>query len=117
MLSANLKPARDVHLCFHEQNAYIVSKLFTYLFLPPVFLRFFHGAAFFVKRFRLFSFANGIILYFLSTPYVADWLLTPLEAPYNTSVEKRAVDAVIVLGGGHTQGAQPTRLAATLINV
>ena len=86
-------------------GVYIVSKLFTYLFLPPgIFALLFVGAAFFVKRFRLFFFANGIILYFLSTPYVADWLLTPLEAPYNTSFEKRAVDAVIVLGGGHTQG-------------
>jgi uncharacterized SAM-binding protein YcdF (DUF218 family) len=84
---------------------YILSKLFTYLVLPPgIFILLFALAALYAKRFRLFFLANATIFYLLSTSYVADWLLAPLETPFNKSVEKASVDAVIVLGGGHTQG-------------
>ena len=84
---------------------YILSKLFTYLVLPPgIFILLFVLAALYTRRFRLFFLANAIIFYLLSTTYVADWLLAPLEAPFNKPLEKRSVDAVIVLGGGHTQG-------------
>lgn len=84
---------------------YILSKLFTYLVLPPgIFILLFLGAALYAKRFRLFFLANALLLYLVSTSYVADWLLSPLETPFNKSIEKAPVDAVIVLGGGHTQG-------------
>lgn len=84
---------------------YILSKLFTYLVLPPgVFILLFFFAALYAKRFRLFFLANAVVFYLLSNAYVADWLLKPLEEPYNQPLHVTAVDAVIVLGGGHTQG-------------
>ena len=84
---------------------YIASKIFTYLVLPPgMFIVLFFLVAFYAKRFRLFFLANAILFYLLSTSYVADWLLSPLEQPFNQSLTKTPVDAVIVLGGGYTQG-------------
>ena len=84
---------------------YILSKVFTYLVLPPgIFIVLFFLAAFYAKRFRLFFLANAIIFYLFSTTYVADWLLKPLETPFNKPLEKQPVDAVIVLGGGNSQG-------------
>lgn len=86
-------------------NVYLFSKLFTYLVLPPgIFIILFLVASFYAKRFRLFFVANAVIFYLLSNAYVADWLLKPLEEPFNKSITKAPVDAVIVLGGGHTQG-------------
>lgn len=86
-------------------SMYILSKLFTYLVLPPgIFILLFLIASFYAKRFRIFLLANAVIFYLFSTSYVADWLLQPLEEPFNQSITKAPVDAVIVLGGGHTQG-------------
>ena len=86
-------------------SLYILAKLFTYLVLPPgIFIIIFLVASFYAKRFRFFFLANAIIFYLLSTTYVADWLLAPLEAPFNKPLEKQPVDAVIVLGGGNTKG-------------
>ena len=84
---------------------YIASKIFTYLVLPPgIFIVLFFLAAFFAKRFRLFFLANAVIFTLLSTTYVSDLLMAPLEEPYNRPLQKAPVDAVIVLGGGLTQG-------------
>jgi uncharacterized SAM-binding protein YcdF (DUF218 family) len=84
---------------------YILSKLFAYLVLPPgIFIVLFVLASFYVKRFRIFFLANAVIFYLLSTTYVSDWLLAPLESPFNKPLEKQPVDAIIVLGGGNTLG-------------
>lgn len=86
-------------------SIYILSKLFTYLVLPPgIFIVLFLLASFYVKRFRLFFVANAVMFYLLSNSYVADWLLLPFEAPYNKTLEKQPVDAVVVLSGGSTKG-------------
>lgn len=86
-------------------SIYILSKLFAYLVLPPgIFIVLFFVASFYAKRFRLFFLANAIIFYLFSTTYVADWLLSPLETPFNKPLEKQPVDSVIVLGGGNTKG-------------
>lgn len=85
---------------------YIFSKLFTYLVLPPgMFIVLFFIAAFFVKRFRIFFFLSAFSFYLLSTSPVANWLLAPLEEPFNVAIEKESADAVIVLAGGSMQGA------------
>lgn len=85
-------------------SVYIVSKMFTYLVLPPgIFILLFVGAAFFVKRFRPFFLINALLFYLLSNSFVADWLLSPLEMPYNRPLNKLPADAVIVLGGGGTK--------------
>ncbi len=84
---------------------YIFSKAFTYLVLPPgIFILLFLLAGIYARRFRLFFITNALLFYLFSTSYVADWLLAPLEEPYNKPVENAMVNAVIVLGGGHTQG-------------
>ncbi|ARU47286.1 hypothetical protein Sdiek1_0102 [Sulfurospirillum diekertiae] len=87
-------------------SIYFLSKLFTYLVLPPgIFIVFFLLASFYAKRFSSLFLGNAIIFYLLSTTYVADWLLAPLETPFNKPLEKQtSVDAVIVLGGGNTKG-------------
>ncbi|AFL67416.1 YdcF family protein [Sulfurospirillum barnesii] len=86
-------------------SLYILSKLFTYLVLPPgMFILLFFFASIYARRFRLFFCANAILFYLLSNIYVADWLLRPLEEPFNQALLEMPVDAVIVLGGGHTQG-------------
>lgn len=86
-------------------SIYILSKLFAYLVLPPgIFIVLFLIASFYARRFRLFFLANAVIFYLLSTTYVADWLLAPLETPYNKPLEKQPVDAVIVLSGGSNKG-------------
>jgi len=87
-------------------TVYLFSKMFTYLVLPPgIFILLFLLAGLYAKRFRLFFIANALLFYLFSTTYIADWLLAPLEEPYNKPLEKASsVDAVIVLGGGHAQG-------------
>ncbi|MDD3343560.1 MAG: YdcF family protein [Sulfurospirillaceae bacterium] len=84
---------------------YIVSKLFTYLVLPPgIFILLFLFASFFMRKFRFFFMMCGFCFYALSNSYVADSLLTPLEKPYNIPLQASNVDAVVVLGGGSHQG-------------
>jgi uncharacterized SAM-binding protein YcdF (DUF218 family) len=92
---------------------YIVSKIFTYLVLPPgIFILLFVGAALFAKRFRLFFLANAVLFYLLSNSFVADRLLAPLEQPYNQPLAATASDAVIVLGGGRTEGVSNLPLSS-----
>jgi len=84
---------------------YFFSKIVTYLVLPPgIFILLFLLAGFYARRFRLFFIANALLFYLLSTSYTSDWLLAPLEEPYNQPLQKVSVDAVIVLGGGYAQG-------------
>jgi len=86
---------------------YIISKLFTYLVLPPgIFIVMFLLASLFAKKFKAIFFLFALSFYALSNSYVADWLLSPLETPFNKPlhVNKKA-DAVIVLGGGSVAGS------------
>ena len=86
---------------------YIISKLFTYLLLPPsVFIIFFLLASFYTKRFRSIFILVACSFYALSNSYVADYLLSPLERPYNKVLENNSnVNAVVVLSGGSIQGS------------
>ncbi len=86
---------------------YIVSKLFTYLVLPPgIFIILFFFAAFYVKKFKSIFIFFALTFYLLSNSYVSDFLLSPLETPYNKKIEqsKKAL-AVIVLAGGSIVGS------------
>ncbi len=94
-------------------SIYIVSKLFTYLVLPPgIFIVMFLLASLYAKKFKIIFFLFAFSFYLLSNSYVADWLLKPLENPFNKSlhVNKKA-DAVIVLGGGSVAGSTNLPLA------
>jgi len=92
---------------------YIVSKLFTYLVLPPgIFIVMFLLASLYAKKFKAIFFLFALSFYALSNSYVADWLLKPLENPYNKPlhVDQKA-DAIIVLGGGSVAGSANLPLA------
>jgi len=91
---------------------YIVSKLFTYLVLPPgIFILLFLLASFYVKKFKAIFIFFALSFYLLSNSYVADYLLVTLESPYNTTLTKKNADAVIVLGGGSIPGSANIPLA------
>ena len=84
---------------------YILSKVFTYSVLPPsIFIIALFLASFYAKKFRLFFFTCSVLFYALSNAYIADFLLSPLEKPYNTPLSESRVDAVVVLSGGSTKG-------------
>ena len=85
---------------------YIISKLFTYIFLPPgKFIVAFFIASFFVKRLKLLFLSISVLFYLLSIEPVANLLLEPLEEPYNKPVEFFDADAVVVLDGGSMLGS------------
>lgn len=84
---------------------YILSKLFTYLVLPPgIFIFLLLIASFLTRKFRIFFLTCSVIFYGLSNTYCADILLKPLEKPYNVPLHVSSVDAVVILGGGSLQG-------------
>ncbi len=93
---------------------YIISKLFTYLILPPgIFIILFFLAAFYARRFKAIFIFFALSFYLLSNSYVADFLLRPLEAPYNKPLNKsKAMNGVIVLGGGSVAGSANLPLAS-----
>lgn len=92
---------------------YVVSKLFTYLVLPPgIFIVMFLLASLYAKKFKAIFFLFAISFYALSNSYVANWLLKPLETPYNKPLHvNQKADAVIVLGGGSVAGSANLPLA------
>lgn len=92
---------------------YIVSKLFTYLVLPPgIFILLLLLASFYAKKFKFIFLLGAFVFYALSNSFVADILLTPLETPYNVTLDKTLkADAVIVLAGGSVAGSANLPLA------
>ncbi len=77
---------------------YILSKLFTYLFLPPgIFIFILLLAGFLSKKFNLIFFIAGISLYLLSIKPITNLLLTPLE---NIPQSNQKANLVVVLSGG-----------------
>jgi len=92
---------------------YIVSKLFTYLVLPPgIFILLLLLASFYAKKFKFIFLLGAFGFYALSNSFVADILLTPLETPYNVTLDKTLkADAVIVLAGGSVAGSANLPLA------
>ena len=92
---------------------YIVSKLFTYLVLPPgIFILLLLFASFYAKKFKIFFFLGALGFYALSNSFVADFLLVPLETPYNVTLDtEKKADGVIVLGGGSLVGSANLPLA------
>ena len=92
---------------------YVLSKLFTYLVLPPgIFIIMFLLASLYAKKFKAIFFLFALSFYLLSNSYVADWLLKPLETPFNKPLHLgKKADAVIVLGGGSVAGSANLPLA------
>jgi len=77
---------------------FIISKLFTYLLLPPaIFIWSLIISGFLSKRFKLFFISLGIIFYLLSIKPIANLLLSPLE---NIPTSNQQANIVVVLSGG-----------------
>jgi len=78
---------------------YVLSKLFTALFLPPgIFVIILFLAGFFAKKAKYIFFSAAVLLWALSSKFVANMLLYPLE--HNYIQENTTPSAVVVLGGG-----------------
>ena len=86
---------------------YIISKLFTFLILPPgIFILVLFFAAFYAKKFKAVFLFFALCFYLLSNTFVANFLLKPLEQSYNKPLKiQKNVNAVIVLGGGNIIGS------------
>ena len=80
---------------------YILSKLFTYLFLPPsIFIWLLVLSGFLVKKFKPLFFGGAILFYLLSIKPITNLLLTPLE---NIEIPNKKGELVVVLSGGSNQ--------------
>ncbi len=78
---------------------FIISKLFTYLFLPPgIFIIILFLAAFYAKKRKYIFFLAGVLLWAISTKFIANALLYPLEHGFKS--ENIKPSAIVVLGGG-----------------
>ena len=82
---------------------YTISKLFTYLFLPPaIFIILLILAGINFKKFRFIFPLAGVIFYFISTDYGANLLNAPLEKNYKPP-KKIHCKSVVVLSGGSNE--------------
>ncbi|ACM92072.1 conserved hypothetical protein [Nautilia profundicola AmH] len=78
---------------------FIISKLFTYILLPPgIFVIILFLAAIFAKKAKIVFFSAAVLLWAISTKFVANALLYPLEHGYKS--DTITPSAVVVLGGG-----------------
>jgi len=86
---------------------YIFMKIVQSLIFPPgIFVVFLFLASLFVKRFRGFFLFLTLLSYLLSTQFIGNILLKPLENPYNNPLKiDKDVKLIVVLGGGYYQGS------------
>ena len=77
---------------------YIISKLFTYIFLPPaIFIWSLIIAGIVSKKFKIIFISLGIIFYLISIKPISNLLLSPLE---NIKTSNQKVNIIVVLSGG-----------------
>jgi len=82
---------------------YLISKLFTYFFLPPgIFILALLMASLSTKKYRVFFISLTILFYLFSTKFIANILLSPLE---NIEYKDSNASAVVVLAGGANSSA------------
>jgi uncharacterized SAM-binding protein YcdF (DUF218 family) len=78
---------------------FIISKLFTYLFLPPgIFIFILLLASIYAKKFKKLFLVSALILYLISIKPISNMLLLPLES--FSHKDNITPNAVVVLGGG-----------------
>jgi len=87
--------------------SYHILKIIQFFIFPPgIFIVFFFLAAFFVKRFKKAFLLIGVLFYLLSTQFIGNLLLKPLEEPFNKPLSlDKSVKLVVVLGGGYYEGS------------
>ncbi len=78
---------------------FVISKLFTYIFLPPgIFILILIFAGTYARKFKKLFYFSALILYLLSNKFISNSLLYPLEQiTYKDNISPKAV---VVLGGG-----------------
>ena len=78
---------------------YVISKLFTYIVLPPgIFIIILFIASFYAKKFKKLFLLSALLLFALSNKFVSNLLIYPLEN--NFLKDNITPKAVVVLGGG-----------------
>ncbi len=86
--------------------SFVITKVLMYLILPPASFLILMGVGFFIMKKhphcgRAFAGAGFFLLYLMSTGYVADRLIKPLEEEYRPfTVSAVKLDAVVVLTAG-----------------
>ncbi|RUM69074.1 MAG: hypothetical protein DSZ05_00035 [Sulfurospirillum sp.] len=86
---------------YHIQNA-IVSMITP----PGIFVILFWVAAFYTGKYRKFFIFGGILFYLLSTYYVGNKLVRPIENRYNKPLaEVKDADGIVLLGAGAYTGS------------
>ncbi len=93
-------------------TSFAIAQVFHYLFLSPLpFVLLFFIAAFLARKAKWLFVISAVLLYFLSTEFVAKSLLWPLEDAFRTHPKiDFKPDAVIVLGGGANGYAPDSKL-------
>jgi uncharacterized SAM-binding protein YcdF (DUF218 family) len=63
-------------------------------------------ASFYAKRFKIIFLVFALSFYLLSNTFVSNFLLSPLEKPFNKSIDTNTSPiAVVILGGGDIPGS------------
>ncbi len=94
---------------------FFISKIFTAIFLPPgIFIISLFIASFLAKKFKKTLLLTAFVFLILSTKYFGNFLLSPLEDPYNKPFyPQKGIDAVVVLAGGSVYSASNLPLSAS----
>jgi uncharacterized SAM-binding protein YcdF (DUF218 family) len=78
---------------------FVISKLFTYLILPPgIFIIILIIAGIYAKKLKWLFYLSALTLYLLSNKFISNLLIYPLE--HNYYKDNITSKAVVVLGGG-----------------
>ena len=78
----------------------------SFIFPPGIIVLFLFLATLFAKRFKKFFLFLTLVSYLLTTQFMGNILISPLEIPYKKSfIKQKDVSLVVVLGGGYYEGS------------
>jgi uncharacterized SAM-binding protein YcdF (DUF218 family) len=78
----------------------------SFIFPPGIIVFFLFLTALFSKRFKKFFLFLTFVSYLLTTQFMGNLLISPLETPYKKSlIKQKDVSLVVVLGGGYYEGS------------
>jgi len=85
---------------------HILKAIQSFIFPPGIFVVFLLFATVYAKRYKALLLFFTITTYLLSTQYIGNLLLSPLENPYKKPhISQKDAVAVVVLGGGFFEGS------------
>jgi len=80
---------------------HLLKAIQSFIFPPGIFIVFLFFMSLFAKKFRAFFLFLTILSYLLTTQFMGNILIKPLEDPYKSISLNQSADAVVVLGGGY----------------